>query len=464
MIKKIRGKISQWKIRTQFAVLILCALALSFGLFGALWANKWYVFNSLGLAEYSHTYGDALYLADRLYEEAPKFELPESDKDEERIKALEPLLDLADQYTSISIYGLDDGYHRTTRFAAFMEKHSLLFSIYGFGDLITDGGFEDFRYVPLKFSNGSGSALIMDYKKQIVLYPYALISLFLSVLLFFLIILFFIRRKMRAVLKLEQEVLVMSSGDLTRPIPDLGGDEIGILARELNSLRNTLNDNIVSEMESRKANQDLITALSHDLRTPLTILNGYLEILKLKKNPAMQDEYIEKALGKTRDIKALTDRMFEYALVSEKNETPELTWISTDYIRKQLEENADFIRLAGFCAEFSCNPSSVALESDKTMLKRIFNNLFSNIIKYGDKRHPVIISDGVSGGSLSVTIKNAVKKEHALADGNHIGLKNVQTMMHLLGGEFHVSKDAQIFCATLKFNIEPKISAHAKTP
>lgn len=464
MIKKICSRISYWKIRTQFALLIFCALIMSFGLFGTLWANKMHFFNFFGLADYCQTYGDALTLADRLYKEAPNYELPESEEDEERIKALEPFLDLADQYTSISIYGLDDGYHRTSRFAEYVEKHSLLFTFYGFGDQLTDGGFEDFRYVPLKFSNGSGSALIMSYKRQMVLYPYVLISLFLSILLFFLMILFFVRRKMRSVLRLEQEILVMSSGNLTRPIPDLGGDEIGILAKELNSLRSTLNDNIVSEMESRKANQDLITALSHDLRTPLTILNGYLEILKLKKNPDMQDEYIDKALGKAKDIKSLTDRMFEYALVSEKSETPELAWISTDYIRKQLEENTDFIRLAGFSADFCRTPASVALESDKTMLKRIFNNLFSNIIKYGDKKHPVSITDSISGGRFSVSIKNAVKERQPGADGNHIGLKNVQTMMHLLGGEFCVSKDDGMFCVTLSFNIEPGGLRNTKTP
>ena len=58
--------------------------------------------------------------------------------------------------------------------------------------------------------------------------------------------------------------------------------------------------------------------MSHDLRTPLTILNGYLEILKLGRNdPKMQEEYLERCLRKTADIKEMTDKMFEYALVFE---------------------------------------------------------------------------------------------------------------------------------------------------
>ena len=76
----------------------------------------------------------------------------------------------------------------------------------------------------------------------------------------------------------------MASGDLTTPTPKYGGDEIGILSSELDKLRITLNDTLRQEQESRQANQDLITAMSHDLRTPLTILNGYLEVLKFREN------------------------------------------------------------------------------------------------------------------------------------------------------------------------------------
>ena len=69
-------------------------------------------------------------------------------------------------------------------------------------------------------------------------------------------------------------------------------------------------------------------AMSHDLRTPLTVLNGYLEVLKLKKgDPEKQEEYIDRCLKKTGDIRALTDRMFEYALVYEDTETARLRQI-----------------------------------------------------------------------------------------------------------------------------------------
>ena len=231
-------------------------------------------------------------------------------------------------------------------------------------------------------------------------------------------------------------------------------DEIGILAQELDHLRETLNENIAKEQESRQTNQDLITALSHDLRTPLTILNGYLEVLSLKRNPEAQEEYLARCLQKTADIRELTDRMFEYALVPPEDEMPELTWLSTDFIRQSLSENCDFIRLAGFSPELLMSKTSRVLESDKTMLKRIFNNLFSNILKYGDKSSPVTVSGKICGQSLTVTISNAVKQEHTQEESTNIGLRSVQKMMRLLGGALKVEKTKELFTATLSFPLK----------
>ena len=90
---------------------------------------------------------------------------------------------------------------------------------------------------------------------------------------------------MNLVAELKDEILRMAAGNLRDSVPNMGQDEIGIIAEELDNLRAALQDTLVREKESRRANQDLITAMSHDLRTPLTILNGYLEVLRLNRNP-----------------------------------------------------------------------------------------------------------------------------------------------------------------------------------
>lgn len=451
MIRKIKNT-KNLKIRTQFALLIFAAGLISLILFSVLWKNKWLIGRFFSGTDLSHTLLDNPDFMTSFFESAQFFDIPESENDTEGIQALDPLFDLADEYTSIYIYSGTDGYYRAGRYASVMDTKAVQ-RIFEVGYNLTGIEGEDDRLFAVPFRNGLAIVVMYNYKRAMYTQPYFIGCLLLCVLLFFVIVLVFISRKMRSVLMLEEEILNMSSGDLSHPVPAFGDDEIGILAKELDHLRLSLNDTIVKEQESRKANQDLITALSHDLRTPLTILTGYLEVLRLKRTPVTQDEYLERCLKKTEDIKELTDRMFEYALVSEENETPEITWISTDFIRQCLQENSDFIRLAGFTPVFLMQETERLLESDKTMLKRIFNNLFSNLLKYGDKRHPVNISGDICrrAHTLIISVSNHIKQEHDHESGSNIGLNNVRKMMQILGGTTTIEKENQIFTIKLGF-------------
>ena len=91
---------------------------------------------------------------------------------------------------------------------------------------------------------------------------------------------------------LKEEVLNMSQGDLNHPMTIKSHDELSILAREVDILRTTLDSNYQNESKIKEAHQELITSLSHDLRTPLTTLRGYLDILSLHcyKDKKQMDE------------------------------------------------------------------------------------------------------------------------------------------------------------------------------
>ena len=246
----------------------------------------------------------------------------------------------------------------------------------------------------------------------------------------------------------------MASGDLSHPVPKCGNDEIGVLAEELNGLRTALDDNIQKEAASRKANQDLITAMSHDLRTPLTILQGYLEVLKLKRySPDMAEEYINRCLQKTKDIKEMTDRMFEYALVFEETESPELIPLSYNVIYNLLNENCDFITLAGFKVEREIIRTEGSLLGDEIMLKRIFSNLFSNILKYGEKKNPVIVRCQIKSGKMEVFLINTVKAEHAEIESNRIGLKSTEKMVQLHRGQLYQSEENNIYTVQIQLEV-----------
>lgn len=450
MIKRIK----MWKIQTQFAAVLIFSLFLTFLMFELLWTYKWLIYGKMAdmhLAP-SDSYDEEFWI--NCAEEALKYDFPEKGENEKAASdSLKPFFNQFDEYTGVYIYGLEDGYYRAGKFPEILE-HTSFSTLFGVGYQLTDG-IGEFRYdFPMQFKNGYANVLVTTYYRSVFVAPYLLVILVLCAVFFVSLLLFFISCKLKHILVLEDEVLLMSSGNLTHTIPDFGEDEIGILARELNNLRMTLNENILREQESRKANQDLITAMSHDLRTPLTILNGYLEVLHLNRNPKKQEEYLERCLKKTADIKEMTDRMFEYALIYEETETFEPVWISTDFIRQCLVDNCDFIQLTGFSPEIRFPENTGVLKSDKTMLKRIFNNLFSNILKYGDKKGPVTVTGKISLQKFTVTIVNFVKQDTSQVSGNNIGLKNVEKMMKQLNGKVKIQERDRSFLVELSFPLK----------
>ena len=149
-------------------------------------------------------------------------------------------------------------------------------------------------------------------------------------------------------------------------------------------MRQTLIQKEQSEQELRAAQEKLVLGMSHDLRTPLTGLMTYLEILKKQqKNRIVTDEYIQKSLDKVIQIRNLSDQMFEYFFVNSQHkvelEEPEDIFSAFgDY----LSELCVLLEDEGFTVDtemLEWNPAAVRINTD--LFGRIMNNIISNIEK-----------------------------------------------------------------------------------
>lgn len=452
MIKKVREKTKGWQIHKQLIVLILLTGMVSVLLFEVLWLNKWNIYEYVRQIPGLHDVSLDEDFWEDLRAEATKYDIPSSEDDKAGIKKIQPFLEQGDKYTGIYIYALKEGNYITGRFPKVLENAAFS-TFFDMGYQLTGGEGEETYEFPMKFKNGYATVMVWFYHRVRFIYPYCIFSLTVSIGLFFTVILFFIKKKMNLVAELKDEILRMAAGNLRDSIPNMGQDEIGIIAEELDNLRAALQDTLVREKESRRANQDLITAMSHDLRTPLTILNGYLEVLRLNRNPEMHEEYLKRCLQKTSDIREMTDRMFEYALVFEEGEEPKVKEIPIKFFRDCINEHSDFIRLAGFQTEMEYTYVERWITGDKGMIKRILSNLFSNILKYGDKSSPVFIKGSFTKQSYILEISNTVKQQNTGVESNHIGLMSVEKMMHQLGGESTFSEKNGSFSVELKFHL-----------
>ena len=137
-----------------------------------------------------------------------------------------------------------------------------------------------------------------------------------------------------------------------------GKNELSLLARGLDNMRIALRESNEKEAELTAANRRMITEMSHDLRTPLTSLLIYTEILgkKAVKDPQQLMEYVRKIEKKARQIKRLSDNIFEYALITEETEAklgePQTLW---SLFYDPLSEMTAYLEERGYTVELQTN-------------------------------------------------------------------------------------------------------------
>lgn len=312
-----------------------------------------------------------------------------------------------------------------------------------------------FMNFTLEFSDGDAYLIVSSFIGITFIIRYVIIVLILSILLFIFLIMSFIHQKMKYILSIEEEMEYIKTGDFHHTIPYKGNDEITDLARQLNHLRNALYDNMIKEEEARTANYELVTAMSHDLRTPLTSLLGYLDILSMKiyKSDEARGEYIEKSKRKAEQIKELSDKLFNHFLVYSKDEELQLHLISNDEFIQILSFYQDDLKENKFEVLTKIENKQWKMMGDEAILQRVFDNIFSNIMKYAE-RSIVTITLQFEQNNMILRITNRKKKSASLEKGTQIGLKSVGKLMKGLNGSFQYEQNDEEFIVELAFPVK----------
>ena len=161
------------------------------------------------------------------------------------------------------------------------------------------------------------------------------------------------------------------------------------IARQLTELRRQRRQYINGDRELKEA----VTNISHDLRTPLTAICGYLELLEAEEMTDNTRRYVEQISNRTEALKALTEELFRYSVISSVSD---LSYEKVN-VGRVLEET-----LISFYGAFEQKnitpnislPDGVIIRSlDKSALSRIFGNIISNAVKYSDGDFSVTMTD-----------------------------------------------------------------------
>ncbi|WP_227779455.1 sensor histidine kinase [Paenibacillus sp. P13VS] len=292
------------------------------------------------------------------------------------------------------------------------------------------------------------------------------ISVFLAAAAFIVSFLLIINKKTSYIGVLEQEIKILEGGNLDYSITISGKDELSSLAQSIDEMRKSFIERLGSEERVRMANRELITAISHDLRTPLTILLGYMDIIELNKYKTHEDllQYIHNSREKAYQIKALSDKLFEYFTVSSAAEEEEVEFEIYEgraLIDQLIDEQLVVLDNVDVQVQADPNHEKFLLEINLVAIRRVFDNIFSNIRKYADPTHPVRIQISFKQQWVELWVENKILREAEKEDSNKIGLVSCQKIIQQHNGTLAVSvrKDTFSLQITLPVILDKTVQA-----
>lgn len=261
------------------------------------------------------------------------------------------------------------------------------------------------------------------------------------------------------------ELHYIAQGHLEHRIPfRVNGNQQHVIT-SVNALVDTITQAMQEERASEKSKDELITNVSHDLRTPLTSIIGYLGLIEDHQYQSEEDivKYSHIAYDKAKQMKNLVEDLFEYTKVQQHGAPVNLMTVDLGQLLEQVgasfELEAD---KKGIAINVSCEPTPLSITADPEKLGRLFSNLVANALKYGHGASYIHLTAKQLGEKVVITVANDGEKIPAEAvkhlferfyrvessrnkatGGTGLGLAIVQSIVELHHGSVTARSDDQ---------------------
>lgn len=284
------------------------------------------------------------------------------------------------------------------------------------------------------------------------------------------------RRSLKYIEKIASAVQNIAEGDLTTQIEVEGDDEFSLMASSLNRMGEEIRELMEKERESERTKNELITNVAHDLRTPLTSIIGYLELLSkgIPLPQEMQQKYIEIVYTKAKRLEKLIEDLFGFTKVGKVS----MNVGKVDIVKllgQLLEEFYPSFADKELTYELMSNVPAQVITADGNLLARLFDNLINNAIKYGAEGKKVLVNVLVEEEIVTVSVTNygyvipadelplifnkfyRVEQSRSTATGGTgLGLAIAKNIVDMHGGTISVASDLNgtVFTVKLKVNFD----------
>lgn len=263
----------------------------------------------------------------------------------------------------------------------------------------------------------------------------------------------------------------LSQGDFSAPIDTrhLIGD-FKRYGQELNSVQSGLEQAVQEQMKAEHLKTELITNVSHDIKTPLTSIVNYVDLLKKEDMPSpAAREYVDVLDRQSKRLKKLTEDLVEASKASSGALNVDLQPTDVNVLLSQIEGEYQE-RLAACHLTLVTQPPApgTMIRADSRLLSRVMDNLVSNVCKYAMENTRVYVTAAVRDGQVVISFKNVSRDELNISpdelmerfvrgdasrhtEGSGLGLSIARSLVQLQGGTFTLSIDADLFRADIVF-------------
>jgi two-component system, OmpR family, sensor histidine kinase VanS len=304
-----------------------------------------------------------------------------------------------------------------------------------------------------------------------------MLTIAVGIVLFITYFLLLTKKFVHYIKKLAEGINEISLGNLDNRIIIKNEDEFALIADKLNQMADDIKRIMENERRSEYAKNELITSVAHDLRTPLTSIIGYLDLVSSKElSEEIQKKYIEIAYSKSKRLEKLIEDLFTYTKFNFGEVKANYTEVDmVKLVDQLLDEFYPSFSDYKLEYEFTTDYPSVVIKADGDLLARAFANLISNAIKYG-KDGKKIIFDMVKnevGVVVSVTNFGEVIPQKDLemifqrfyrvessrsseTGGSGLGLAIAQSIIEMHGGTIRAESNGERTVFTVELKNEAK--------
>jgi two-component system sensor histidine kinase VanS len=279
--------------------------------------------------------------------------------------------------------------------------------------------------------------------------------------------------------KISDAIQSISQGDLNTTVEVVGDDEFSSMAENLNKMVEDIRALMDKEREAERTKNELITNVAHDLRTPLTSIIGYLELLSGKAAPLppdMQKKYIDIAYQKTRRLEKLIEDLFGFTKLNYGKISMQVAKVDIVKLLSQLlEESYPNFARKNLSYELQSNVTGRIINADGNLLARLFDNLINNAIKYGAEGKRVLVKVYSREDTVQVSVTNygyvipeaelplifekfyrVEQSRSTTTGGTGLGLAIVKNIVDMHGGTISVKSDLEgtEFLVTLRADFD----------